>query len=657
VTVGSLPTGLSLNNSNGDITGTPTATGPFSFTIQVTDDAGNTGTRAYSVSISAAAVIIVVNPATLPNGTDGVAYSQTVSAGGGTGPYTFAVTAGALPTGLSLDGNTGAITGTPTTPGSFPFTITATDSASATGTRDYTVDIAAAPALTLGPATLPDPANGTAYSQTLVASGGVGPYAFAVTAGALPPGLTLNPATGEISGTPTAAGPFSFTITVTDDNGSTASVAYTVTVQPGPTVVIDLPDLPDGQEGVPYTASLEVYGATGPYTYSVSVGALPPGLALDPSTGEVTGTPTLSGAFTFTLYVEDAFGNWGTRVFTMNVVARPDPSLDPEVSGIVGSHFDLAGRFAEGQLSTVSRHLEMVRGECGAAPAGEHSEDDEEDSGQGAASCDRAGLSFWGSVTAEEARDGRYDGGAVTGGVDWRFSRELVMGLAVGAGYGDDEVGSNGSGVDAIGESVTGYAMFNPFGGFYLEGTLGWATLDMNVDRYVTQDGSTASSDREAEVTFGSLGIDYELQLGAVRLSPYARYEFIEIELDIASERGTSPNNLTYLGSDRRMHSIVTGARVSMDFDMDWGLLAPYVRLEHRARTFGGYEQLLAYSDDLGTLYDLSEAGSSNSVWAIALGAHANLGVGQLGVELGSSGTDGGIFRDFVFRVEYRAVH
>jgi hypothetical protein len=86
-------------------------------------------------------------------------------------------------------------------------------------------------------------------------------------------------------------------------------------------------------------------------------------------------------------------------------------------------------------------------------------------------------------------------------------------------------------------------------------------------------------------------------------------------------------------------------------------LLAPYVRLEHRARTFGGYEQLLAYSDDLGTLYDLSEAGSSNSVWAIALGAHANLGVGQLGVELGSSGTDGGIFRDFVFRVEYRAVH
>jgi hypothetical protein len=131
VTGGALPAGLTLS-AGGVISGTPGAGGPFSFTASVTDGAGNTGSQLYNLNII---VPITVNPATLPNGTAGTPYNQTVTASGGTAPYNFTVPPGTLPTGLGLNPSTGAITGTPTTPGTYNFTITATDANSNTGNR------------------------------------------------------------------------------------------------------------------------------------------------------------------------------------------------------------------------------------------------------------------------------------------------------------------------------------------------------------------------------------------------------------------------------------------------------------------------------------------------------------------------------------------
>lgn len=175
---------------------------------------------------------ITVNPASLPNGAVGTPYNQVVSATGGTAPYTFVISSGALPTGLLLNPTTGAITGTPTTAGTFTFTITATDANGCSGSRLYTVTIAGAgcPVIRLSPSTLPPGTVGTAYSQAITATGGTAPYAYTISSGALPAGLTLNPATGVISGVPLSTGLFNFTVRATDAGGCIGARPYTMTV-------------------------------------------------------------------------------------------------------------------------------------------------------------------------------------------------------------------------------------------------------------------------------------------------------------------------------------------------------------------------------------------------------------------------------------------
>ncbi len=171
---------------------------------------------------------LAIDPATLPNALAGVAYSQSLTASGGIGPYTFSVVAGALPAGLTLDA-AGLLSGVATVTGSFSFTAGATDAGGVPGTRAYTLSVACSP-ITVTPSSLPVAQVGVPYSQTLVATSALTPVTWSVTSGALPAGLTLSPTTGEIAGTPLAAGFASFTATATDPAGCTGAESYGLSV-------------------------------------------------------------------------------------------------------------------------------------------------------------------------------------------------------------------------------------------------------------------------------------------------------------------------------------------------------------------------------------------------------------------------------------------
>lgn len=316
VASGALPAGITLA-SNGTLSGTSTAAGTFTFKVTATDSSTGTGpfsvTTASNVTLTVNAPQLQINPATLTAGTLHSAYSAAVTAQGGTAPYAFAVTAGALPAGLALASD-GTLSGTPTAAGSFNFTITATDSTTGTGapftySQAYTLTINGVP-LTVSPGTLPHATHGSAYTQTLSASGGTAPYTFAVTGGGLPAGLNLA-ADGTLSGTPTQGGNFSFTATATDAEGSTGSQAYTLTVD---AIVPDAPSITgvtagDGQVQVTVGPPASDGGAaiTG-YTVTAN-----PGGATGTLAGATGGTVAVVGltngtAYTFTATATNAAG-------------------------------------------------------------------------------------------------------------------------------------------------------------------------------------------------------------------------------------------------------------------------------------------------------------------------------------------------------------
>lgn len=303
---GSPPAGLSVSR-NGLLSGVPTAAGSFSFTVQVTDNVGHQATAPLTITVAPA---LVITTSTLAGGTVGGTYSQPLTATGGTPPYKWSLVTGTLPplVGLSPDGS---ITGTTTTAGTFTFTVLVTDSDGVTQTKQLSIIVAGGVTITTA-AVLPNGNINAPYSQTLAAAGGTPPYTWALSAGALPAGLTVTPA-GAITGTPTAAGTFQFTVTVADSVTLTASQQFTLTIANG--LAITTATLPGGSVGAAYSQTLAAAGGTPPYTFTTSAGALPPGLTI---TGAVLGgTPTTTGSYTFTIQVTDSVSAKATQQFTV----------------------------------------------------------------------------------------------------------------------------------------------------------------------------------------------------------------------------------------------------------------------------------------------------------------------------------------------------
>jgi hypothetical protein len=202
------------------------------------------------------------------------------------------------------------------------------------GNNVNTCGVSVCPIITVNPATLPNGAVGTAYSQTVSASPPA-TYVFSVSSGALPTGLILNSATGAITGTPTAAGTFTFTITATDANGCFGSRLYEITIaSPGcPAIILSPTTLPPGTTLFPYSQQITASGGAPPYTFVIAAGALPPGLSLS-SSGLISGAPQQSGLFNFTVRATDLNGCQGSRNYSLAIL--PQPAIDGPTLSFTG---------------------------------------------------------------------------------------------------------------------------------------------------------------------------------------------------------------------------------------------------------------------------------------------------------------------------------
>jgi putative Ig domain-containing protein len=307
---GSLPPGLSLSSS-GLISGTPTVGGGWSFWVELSDENPpsqswcrvSSAQREFSITIVQG--LSIKQNALSPKVTFlNEPYNFQLSADGG-GSQVWSIKSGNLPAGVGLS-SSGLISGTPTATGDFSFVVQVTDT-NRTDTESYSLTVVerlkiAAPASAAGEVGVP-------YALALKSTGGRPAVTWSLLQGALPTGLALNPATGEISGKPAVAGAYPLKVQVTDTLGLTATVDVPLTIA-AKLAVVKKP-LPAAKVGKLYKATLKATGGVGPLTWNIlggKPGLVPAGIKFNARTGAFSGTPRKAGVYRLRMQVVDKLG-------------------------------------------------------------------------------------------------------------------------------------------------------------------------------------------------------------------------------------------------------------------------------------------------------------------------------------------------------------
>jgi hypothetical protein len=320
-----LPAGLQFDPTVGTFSGTPTTPDTADLRIVVTDANEATSSRNFQLIVNPP--LTTVKQVAVQECLLGALCSFIpVTATGGTPSYTFSVSGLPLPSGMTFNSLGGQFVGIPTTSATLTLTVLVTDAAGAQSSQLFDL-------LTFSPLTttlvVPQKqcAVGAACGFTPVtASGGVLPVTFGLAGAALPPGLSFSPLSGTISGTPTATGSGSFTVTALDSRGHTSSKNFTLTVGAALSTTLVVPqqtcEIGTDCRFTPVTAA----GGTTPYTFSVSGDPLPAGLGFSTSTGAFSGTATAAGTSAITVTVADANGSRSSKNFQL-VVSTPRPGV------------------------------------------------------------------------------------------------------------------------------------------------------------------------------------------------------------------------------------------------------------------------------------------------------------------------------------------
>lgn len=312
ITSGFLPPGLIMSNV-GVITGTSGNVGASTFTIRAQDANTNFGTKQYTLQVQN--VAISIGPTDLITAKINAFYSATISAINGTAPYAFTLIVGSLPTGITLDVQTGILSGRPTQIGTFIFGVKVTDFNFNYAIKDFELSVENISMIIL-PSEVPNGTINIAYpTTTFAAQGGTSPYNFTIQQGTIPTGLTFD--NGILSGTPTVAGSFLFKMRATDADNNIKDEDFTMVI--GSVSVFVAPNtIPDGTVTAPYNATFTASGGVAPYTFRLFSGGLPSGLSL--SNASITGTPTAFGVWTFSIEARDANTNTGRTQYSVTIL-------------------------------------------------------------------------------------------------------------------------------------------------------------------------------------------------------------------------------------------------------------------------------------------------------------------------------------------------
>ena len=330
VTSGTFPPGLTISDE-GYISGTPTQAGNFDFYLTVRYDkkpecAKTPSDDRFKIIINSGLPKLTLGPESTMAATTGSPYTLQMTA---TVPdaKTWSISSGALPPGIGIDASTGLISGTPTTAGTYSFTVYAKVNA------DSRSDTKALAIVVRDPltASATEPfVDGRAASEvsvpfdaTISATGGFGPYTWTVSAGTVPPGLEL--VDGALSGTPTTAGSYAFIASVTDAEGRKVNVTARIVVAEKLSIATLL--LRPGKVGKLYAAKLKTFGGVKPATWRVFRGPLPRGIRFDRTLGTLAGTPKIAGRYRVTFEATDALGVVSKR--TLTIVVAPAPKQQP----------------------------------------------------------------------------------------------------------------------------------------------------------------------------------------------------------------------------------------------------------------------------------------------------------------------------------------
>ncbi|WP_146215650.1 Ig-like domain-containing protein [Hoeflea marina] len=517
---------------------------------------------------------------------------------------------------------------------SFVYTATGAGGPSNTATVSLTVETPGAPTAA------PTSANVPYDTPTQIdLSGSITGVHSAVSVATPPVHGTTSVAGDVVTYTPQTgySGADSFTYAATGPGGASAEALVSLTVA-GPSFVFTPATgsaLPDGEVDVPYDFAISVTGGATPYQFAV-VDALPDGLNLAADTGRITGTPTTAGFFAFDITLTDDNGAVGMASYSITIDSaplRPDPTQDADVLGLLDAQASSAEGFASAQIGNFRDRLENLRDEQGRAgnsinitvnSAGEDApmayalsfaNPAVDAIGRAVAGSDGGvrdrmfpDTSFWvtGSLTLGTADNGVIDLGrtlvGVSGGMDHRFSSDLVAGI--GFGYGRDvvDIGSQGSSSEGQALSASLYGSYHPGDAMFIDGQIGVGHLDFEGRRFVSSTDDFATSSRDGAQVFGSLTAGYQYRHDGFVLEPYGRAEAAWTRLGGATETGAGQMNLAFGEQDLNMLAGVAGLRVNYAMPMGWGVLTPQARLEYSHDFAGGSQASIGYADLGGAL-------------------------------------------------------